>query len=1235
MSDNPSELEIKAKTQESVSVRQEERLEDNRFLTDQSYARFLNGNSQELSGKGQNEPVNPVLSAIGNKLEGERYRVSDELRIEDAGAVSAEETASYHSVASKYEVNVEGEHVTKLGLLQKKERVDDQSIRKTKPEAEVEQGGELYQPPKEMESALKQKKKLEAMPVNDPKEKAAYDKRNKKYITVRRSCIKAYINTLYKEKGGYIDRQRKDYLDLAADLSYYMEKERAGIPDEDRPEKIAKIVAKMKSHPLYNKADRFMPGYLRGELYAGTDSKIAEIVSPHGEEEVQKAEPLQKEAKQEETTDPAKWDEQVTELFTGLCGVIKDEHYDSKTHKVVEDEIWSRIRVRDNEDSVTYNQFRSAVLRVKKLVQKSGSDSDPEARPGAAELMAAMARLSETANAFYDTHRGHQYSQKGKDRRKACDMVRQITKEFYDRMYAAMGGTGLSDTAVEQSREKTGKDHRDVSAWKMKELSKVYGKWKKHFALQEGLERVRVRDRAKLFGPYMRYIDMYKATHKKEEWPKEIEEAIRDASFYSVQNRVHENYEKYNGGMKDPLLSLAKKHVETVTGRTAPEQKLDPKKVDAKLSPEQLRGLDFIDQWFLRNYNNGGMVGSLINIRNHHGEIVSELFSKTKRERLFIYYLIETGKRKNPGVMDLFSSQTYIPNLDRFKDQMLASKFKIMSHIMGDYTYMGKVTEAIQVNQDYGSLIKDCARLDQGVDEVKGEELEALKQKKEEYRTYTLARTAHSTKAFRDEALRVEGLGKKATKADRDSLNKKQQAFLKDLDELIRADDAVGEAVRYGESLGETVKSEDGGLSLKENDKYYSVKNTNLTDLAGNTSTYAAAGEGVSGNVHIIANGAILYKASVKQGLSLAKGKGYNPTFWRLRENKNSFMNPSTYGSTITAATISSLGSLLGVCYGVHNLVTNWDSMHAYDRAATVSEILQSGGSAVNTVMTTVDTAKDLSKGLEATTSTLTKTVGISVSGLKAGKDLYSTVSGHLDCRNADNAKKLLQDKINERFLRKLSDQGDGSIQEGSGSGSETEEQKTRTEKDFRAARYENNMLKLSRDISERKRDFAGIQAVGSFMTVAGLTVPVVGSVLSLAGMAISSLTGIFSGMSLTEIREKMFDQYFQFDSFLKDAYEEMEKRGQPVSDPEEFKVRMRRVVAASAGYADVISACDQIAKTYADLICRGLFGGEEDRVEGEQRDGYIQIVKSFGLPYDEKKKIPDPDLLARRMNGK
>ena len=201
--------------------------------------------------------------------------------------------------------------------------------------------------------------------------------------------------------------------------------------------------------------------------------------------------------------------------------------------------------------------------------------------------------------------------------------------------------------------------------------------------------------------------------------------------------------------------------------------------------------------------------------------------------------------------------------------------------------------------------------------------------------------------------------------------------------------------------------------------------------------------------------------------------------------------------------------------------------------------------------------------------------------------------------------------------------------------GPETEEQKAKREKEFKAARYEHNMLKLSQNISDRKKTYAGVQTVGSFMTIAGLTVPVAGTLLSGAGSVISALAGVFSGMKLTEIRENMFDRYFQLDSFIKDAVEDMGKRGQSVNDPEEFKIRMRRVLAASAGYADLISACDQIAKVYADQICKGLFSDGEDRVEGEYRDAYIQIVKSFGLPYDENKRIPGAELLARRMNGK
>ena len=36
-----------------------------------------------------------------------------------------------------------------------------------------------------------------------------------------------------------------------------------------------------------------------------------------------------------------------------------------------------------------------------------------------------------------------------------------------------------------------------------------------------------------------------------------------------------------------------------------------------------------------------------------------------------------------------------------------------------------------------------------------------------------------------------------------------------------------------------------------------------------------------------------------------------------------------------------------------------------------------------------------------------------------------------------------------------------------------------------------------------------------------------------------------------------------------------------------------------------------------------------------DEKKGYIELVKSFGLPYDEKKRIPDARLLAKKMTGR
>ena len=937
----------------------------------------------------------------------------------------------------------------------------------------------------------------------------------------------------------------------------------------------------------------------------------------------------EKEAKPELTAE--QMDEKVTDLFSMLCGQIFDDYYDEENEITMTDDIWHNIRETTNDDSITYKHFRSAIKKVKNLANKLKNGADADNRPNTEDLMDAMATLSETANIYYDNHRGHQYSDIGKKRRKVCDRVREITKEFYDRMDIANGGKGIGNITAQSNTGKYGKKDKETSESKMEELVGVYSNWKKHFTLQEGMERAKVRDRNALFRPYYRYIKLYKNTHKIKEWPKDIEEVIRTANYYRLQSEVHEKFESGKNGFKDTLVDLAKEHAQKMGQYTSGEKKLDPKEVDESLTPAQKMAIDAIDQWFLRNYNNGGIVGTMINVKNQNGEMVSELFSKTKRERLFIYYLIETKRRKCPQLYDVFAAQNYVPSLTAFKNQMLATKFKVMSRIMGSYVYMNKVTEATQVNRKYQNLIRDCAKMDMKAEEVKGEELEELKKNKEEYRTHALLKTYNSTKALREEVLRVKKLGKRATEEDKAKLNTRKNAFFDSLKELIKADEAVGEAIKYGDSLGKINADENGENGLQAVNKIYTVKNTNNQDLESNVGTYATVGTSAAQNIHLLVNAGILGADAVKD---LANGVSksitdYKIIHWNLKNN--SLMQPETYGSALSAKSITALGSLLGMCCGIYNVVANWDNMHTFDKAVSITGIMASAAQTASSMVNVLETVGVVTDNMEPVAEVVSKTVGVSVAGLKAGADLYTTVTGHLDCRNQHNAAKLLSGRIYAKYYEQLKINGETPEQKQKREMEETPEQKAQRVKDFRKARYEQNMLKLSKDISEGKRKYAAIQTIASGLKVAGVYMPAVG----VAGVTLGLVTSILSAVNLTEIRTKMFDRYFQFDSFIKDALEEMNKKGKKVYNLDEFKGRMRRVLAASAGYADLISACDQIAIVYATQITNGLFGAEEDRVGGNIKKAYIELIKSFGLAYDEKKKIPSPKVLARRMNGK
>ncbi len=1152
--------------------------------------------------------------------------------------------------------DTKGQKEENIGIQKDKDGLDAAEEAFDKKKTEKEKALENLEAPKEMKGAMREKEKLSKMKRDTPAQIRDYDKKNNKYITARRSGLKNYIDRLCKQKGSYIDRTRKEYLYTLTDLSYQLEKDAAGF-HEGREAKIEALVQKIKGNPCNEDYKRFVPYYLQKELepvfrqYVETKKeetfkqdkalkeeakqepqkqdepgkealkqeepkngeaereeikqeklKQAEIRKEEKKEaekqkeaaaEEKKQEPVVAEEEKKEGAEGTLWDKEIASLFHELGGKIRDEDYEHGR-----DEIWSRIGKLGNEDSGSFRHLRRAAQRVKNLAARLGPDASEELRPKSDELMQAMIELSETANVFYDLHRGHQYSDQGKERRKACDLIRELTKEFYDRLDISMGGEGLGNIAEKRTDERLDMDAYTRSEKKMKELVSNYSKWKKHFALQEGLERCKVRDRAKLFEAYAREMEIYKATHRIKDWPKEIEEVIRASTYYKVQDTVLVRYESKRDGFSDPLIRLAHKHVEKMDNKKKPEQELSKEEVDSELSKEQLKAVDEIDQWFLRNYNNAGLAGRLIDVRNHHGEIVSELLKKTKRERLFIYYLIETKQRKRPEIFDVYASQGYIPDLEKFRNQMLATRFKIISYALGGYVYMHKLTESLQINRDYKELIKDCAKADFKQKRLKGEELEALKEKKAEYRLYMLGQTAQSTKAYRDKALEVKNKGKQKTEQDKKDVERLKKQFASDIKELIRADNEMDRAVRI-EGIDKR--------GQKRPESFQNVKDTNLIDLQDNTGAYAGGGSGVAKLV---------------------------PESWHLIDSDA--LKVDMYADAFASSTIAGLGSVLGICYGIISLTENKDTITGSEKAYYIADILQSAAKYMETVMTGYETGRQYAAGVTTvSTSVATKALGMTAAGIDTAKNVYTAVAGRLDQKNSEKASELLKDKLHQKYLKQMQIEYETDEEKKQREASETLEEKEKREAEFRKARYEKNMLKVSEDISGRKKKYGALKSAASSITMAGMAVPVVGTMVSVSGTVLGFVMSILSSVDLSGIREKMFDNYFQFDSFLDDVKNEMRDKGRSVYDEKEFKVRMRRVLAATAGFADMPSACDQISRKYADQIIKGLFGKPEERVEGVEREAYIELIKSFGLPYDEKKKIPRASLLARRMNGK
>ncbi len=834
-----------------------------------------------------------------------------------------------------------------------------------------------------------------------------------------------------------------------------------------------------------------------------------------------------------------------------------------------------------------------------------------ETVPSYNEILNLAMLLSEAANAYYDDHRGWRGSSYGTDAKNLANEIRKITYDLFRAINQSEIQNGQADNQPDIDVEELTKPEKKKHIKIVEELDKHYKEWAKNYANNEALsDREKIRAKYVLFKQYEESLEIYKKIVK----PKDQKEIIRQYDAYKLQNSVLDKAERQFPTLKqDEIATSMSDHAHKFMDKEE-EKELDKEQVDAGLTKEQLEGIDKIDKWFMRNAFNGGLIGKISSARkSNFSDIIIQLFTKTKRERLFIYYLIETGKRKSPDLMSVYDSQNkdeYIPNLSEFKSQMLATRLKILTHVSdGDYTYMHKLCEAMQVNAQFKELIRDCPRtiheLENGGEEddgndlqliIKGEqndvneeelEPEALLEKKVEDRKKQLAKTYRSLKSMEAAAKTLQNASRRNKDFARTEYERMREAAQAEIRKLAEADEAVGDAHdKYDVKAKEKMKPNLRG--------YNKVKDVNKS-----------AGLGLK-----VAQTTFKYHdAFTSWGI---------PAEWKYME--------LFAGVDVGANLFSGISNLLGSFAAFYSLYTGGSKMHAGD----IGEAIVNGlNSIANLGMTAakgyivgaqnLQFFKTAAEGVAAKTPEVLKTGGIVTAAVGMALGSYQVMSSTLDSINNIKASNYL-DKKHKAIVNLPAN----------------EEKEVAEQKRNKEIKYEKNMIKLSGMVADKKGTSGILSTAGAGLGLISIFVPGIGPLIcSVAGIMVTIASSRVEKLMGNDIRTNLFDDFFEFDKFAKSAVKALGKKGKVVYDLDRFKMDLRRRIAAAVGFTDVGTCADSIAKKYAKQVCSKLFAVPEVWESKNEQKGYIQLVKSFGLPYNKEKGLPDEGSLAKKISGR
>jgi hypothetical protein len=190
-----------------------------------------------------------------------------------------------------------------------------------------------------------------------------------------------------------------------------------------------------------------------------------------------------------------------------------------------------------------------------------------------------------------------------------------------------------------------------------------------------------------------------------------------------------------------------------------------------------------------------------------------------------------------------------------------------------------------------------------------------------------------------------------------------------------------------------------------------------------------------------------------------------------------------------------------------------------------------------------------------------------------------------------------------------------------------------------REKKFEKGITKLTDDVITRKTTAARCHYRIATAGVLSITLPGIGGTIAAVVGGVQALAAsINDSKKIKSLRENMFDLYYNIDDLIKTIIGIKKNRSicpdiYVVPEGEALKYSVRQAVSDKAGHSDLRAAGNYIAGEYAVFIRGKLFGPK--RVQGAEKEAYINAVEALDLKYDEEKGYPTEIELYKKMAGK